>query len=140
MAVGLPAFAYVPGQGPRHAEDAFDAVRQVSDPLADSPAWKAGLHYFAAGYYWEAHEVWEAVWLAAPANSAEKCVVQGMIQLANAALKRRMGRPKAALRLDSLAQGLLTEGIGRGGASVMRLGLAEIDRAICISKVVERAL
>ncbi|SMX50199.1 DUF309 domain-containing protein [Maliponia aquimaris] len=129
----LPRNAYLPGLTPRPAEGAYDALKAVRDPLPDSPAWHAGLRFFEAGYYWEAHEVWEVVWMTARANSAERALVQGMIQLANAGLKRRMGRERAALRLDTLAGAILAEALARGGAEVMRLtpeGIAAAQRAV----------
>jgi hypothetical protein len=127
--IPLPTHRYVPGRSARHAEHAFDALKQVGTPLINCLAWKAGLRFLEAGYFWEAHEVWEAVWMAAPANSAEKCLVQGMIQLANAGLKRRMGRPRAAQRLDALAEGLLAESLARGGPEVMGLTPEDLDNA-----------
>ncbi|MGI9370631.1 MAG: DUF309 domain-containing protein [Ruegeria sp.] len=67
--------------------------------LVKSEAWLAGWTLFRQEYYWEAHEVWEPVWLHLPPNSAERLVVRACIQLANALLKEKMGWPKAALRL-----------------------------------------
>src|SRR6056297_553086 len=129
MQTPWPSYPYVPGQTPRHAEDAFDSMKGVTSPLSQSVAWHAGLRFFDAGYYWEAHEVWEAVWMGAPANSPEKCLLQGMIQLANAGLKRRMGRMRAAERLDRLADGLLSEARRRGGPDVMGLSPADLEAA-----------
>ena len=105
---GLPATAYIPGKTPRPPEGAFDALRASARPgmpaadLIASPAWRAGLRFDAAGFHWEAHEVMEAVWLALPPNSTERRVVRAAIQLANARLKLRMGRPGACLRLVEL--------------------------------------
>jgi uncharacterized protein len=102
-----PTYAYVPGQSPRHPENTFDGIRgsaQVGmsvEDLAGSDAWQAGLQFLRQGYYWEAHEVIEPVWLALP-GGPEKRLVQGVIQLANAALKHKMGRPRAVLRLCDL--------------------------------------
>lgn len=123
----LPDHAYVPGETPRHPEGAFDALRDTARPgmpvagLIASPAWRAGLRFDAAGFHWEAHEVMEPVWLALPPNSAERRIVQAAIQLANARLKLRMGRPAAALRLADIVAGLvgvgdrdLAEGMGLG--------------------------
>ncbi|MBI1384499.1 MAG: DUF309 domain-containing protein [Rhizobiales bacterium] len=56
-----------------------------------------------AGFHWEAHEVWEAVWMASRPNSRERALVQGLIQVANAALKLSMGRLGAGKRLALLA-------------------------------------
>ncbi len=105
-----PAHAYVPGQTARHPEGWFDPLKDVgADPL-DSSAMRAGLDYLRAGYFWECHEVLEAVWLALPDPSAERHMVQAVIQLANARLKLAMGRPKATLRLCKIVQDHLIAG------------------------------
>ena len=52
-----------------------------------------------AGFYWEAHEVWESVWLGCAPNSRGKALIKALIQFSNARLKARMGRPQAAARL-----------------------------------------
>ncbi len=65
--------------------------------------WVYGIRLFNEGFYWEAHEVWEAVWMNAPPNSREKHFVQGLIHFANGLLKIRMDRPAAARRLFDLA-------------------------------------
>lgn len=109
-AFAFPDHAYLPGLTARHDEALFAAVKAAapvptrSEAAEDNLAWRHGLDLFAAGYFWEAHEVLEAVWMNAAPNSAEKHVVQGVIQLANAALKCRMGRANAATRLTALAR------------------------------------
>lgn len=114
-----PGHAYVPGKTPRHAEGAFDAVRSTAktgmgaEDLIGSEAFETGLDFLQNGFYWEAHEVLEPVWLALPEQAPERSVVQGIIQLANAQLKIEMGRPKAALRLCNISEALL----GGGGHS-----------------------
>ncbi len=104
-----PDYAYVPGQTPRHPEGAFDAVRATAEaePLA-SEALRTGIDWIDAGYFWEAHEVLEPVWLALPDGPA-RTGVQALIQLANAGLKARMDRPPAALRLCDIAARLIDE-------------------------------
>lgn len=109
----LPTHAYIPGKMPRHPEGTFDHIREtVSDGmtpevLAQSQAFLVGLHYSESGYYWEAHEVLEPVWMALPENGDHRCLVQALIQFANAQLKLEMGRPKAARRLYDIVHGLL---------------------------------
>lgn len=109
----LPSHAYVPGINDRHAENAFDEIRHTAiegydaNQLAQCKAFQAGLLFFHHGYYWEAHEVLEPVWMALPADSTEKKFVQGLIQLANGRLKLKMGRHKAALRLVAKARALM---------------------------------
>ncbi len=112
----LPNYAYIPGQNERHPEDAFDELRrtavqgQTADQLAQCEAFQAGLRFLDAGYYWEAHEVLEPVWMVLPQDSMERRFVQGLIQLANGCLKVRMNKPKAALRLVEQARDLVPVG------------------------------
>lgn len=114
-----PTHAYIPGRTPRHPDGAFDTLRDTARPgdgaetLARSPAFVAGLHYLDTGYFWEAHDVLEPVWMALPDDSAERRFVQALIQLANGRLKLVMDRPRAALRLAALAHGLMADSLGR---------------------------
>ncbi len=109
----LPTHAYIPGKTPRHPEGSFDHIREtVSDTLtpevlAQSQAFLVGLRYLEMGFFWEAHEVFEPVWMALPENGDHRCLVQALIQFANAQLKLEMGRPKAAIRLCDIVHGLL---------------------------------
>lgn len=125
-----PAHAYVPGETLRHPEGAFDAIRDSVTPglapeaLAATEAWRTGLRWLEEGYYWEAHEVLEPVWMAAPPNAPERHLVRAVIQCANARLKRRMGRENAARRLEALVAGLLDECALSGRSRVMGLDLA----------------
>lgn len=108
--IDWPDHPYVPGQSPRHDEGFFDPVTSAIVPgmpleeLAVSDCWLHGWAFFEAGFYWEAHELWEPLWMHMAPNSVERHFVRAVIQLANAKLKERMGRPKAALRLCGLAQ------------------------------------
>lgn len=110
-----PAHAYIPGQTPRHPEEMFDAVKSTvrlgmtEADLAVSDAWSTGLDYYHAGFFWECHEVLEAVWMATRQNSRARRVVQAVIQLANARLKLAMGRGNAARRLAEIAATHLAE-------------------------------
>lgn len=105
-----PPHAYIPGRTPRHPEGAFDALRASARPgmgpreLARSAAFRTGLVWLESGYFWEAHELLEPVWMALPEGSRERELVQGLIQLANARLKERMQRPRAAERLRAMAR------------------------------------
>lgn len=108
--IPLPPHAYVPGQNGRHAEGWFDAIKASVTPetppdlLHHTRAWRAGLAYLKAGYYWECHEVLEAVWMQTPSPSPEREMAQAIIQLANAQLKLNMGKPNAARRLAGMVR------------------------------------
>ncbi|MFC3613238.1 DUF309 domain-containing protein [Lutimaribacter marinistellae] len=92
----------------------FDAIRDTAvsgmteAELSESDAWLCGWEFFRAGFFWEAHELWEPVWMALPPNSAERSLARAAIQLANAELKVLMGRPAAALRLCDIADECLS--------------------------------
>ena len=112
-AIPLPGFAYVPGQTARHDPAVFevfhDSIRDgmTLEEIECSLAWQAGWRFIEAGFHWEAHEVLEPVWMALPDGGQEKQFVQAVIQLANAELKARMGKPNAVRRLCDMAEGLL---------------------------------
>lgn len=109
----VPTHAYIPGQTARHPEDAFEVIRQTAragmtpEALAACDAFQVGLRYLETGFYWEAHEVLEPVWIVLTEPCEERQFVQALIQIANARLKIKMGRPKAALRLVMISRDLL---------------------------------
>lgn len=104
-----PPYAYIPGQTTRHPEDLFDLIK-TDTSVPDGGAVCHGLAFLRDEFYWEAHEVLEAVWVECPKNSVSQVLVQSLIQLANAGLKLRMDRPKAAERLIAMADRLWREG------------------------------
>ncbi|MFN4099248.1 MAG: DUF309 domain-containing protein [Pararhodobacter sp.] len=122
--IPLPVQPHLPGRNARPDPALFAPVIAGLEgldaaELEKSPAFAAGFGAFGAGFYWEAHEFWEAVWAALPPASAERQVLRGLIQLANAGLKRRMGREVAAARILVLADAALGEGFGGGRGRVM---------------------
>lgn len=103
--IPTPPYAYVPGQTPRHDAALFAPLTvSMKGDLTLTLAWRAGLHYLENGFFWEAHEALEPVWMATAPNSAERHLVQGLIQFANASLKAVMQRPRAVRRLCDIAE------------------------------------
>lgn len=121
----IPTHAYIPGRTPRHPDGAFDAIRDSvragmeADALVGTAAFTTGLRWLETGYFWEAHEVLEPVWMACPDDGAERPLVQALIQIANARLKQAMDQPRAAARLRAAAAGLLDRAEALGGPVVM---------------------
>ena len=121
---------YLPGITPRPDEDVFAPLKASALPgattqeLAQSPTFQFGRAAFDAGFYWEAHELFEHIWMLLPPASAEKVLMKGLIQLANSGLKRRMGRPEAADRIMDLANQALDEAFLRASSP---LGVAKGD-------------
>lgn len=105
----LPRQAHFPGvtPGPEHqllAPIVAQADHVTTSATAHSNvAWRYGLRLYNGGFYWEAHEVLERVWMNAQQNSREQQLVQGVIHLANAGLKQALGRDRAVQRLLRLA-------------------------------------
>ncbi len=122
----FPDGPYRPGKTARPLES--DVLKgQISALPADitSENWRSadayfqGVAFFNSQFYWEAHEVWEGVWMHCPPNSREKYLLQGLIQMTNAALKASTGMPGAAERLIALSEGLLEEAFRRDEGPVM---------------------
>ena len=128
MSAPLPDHKHIPGVNARHPEDAFDWIREQAAAEAGNAAWVYGLRLQREGFYWEAHEVLETVWMTAPPNSAEKAMARAVIQLANAALKLDMGKLKAAARLAGIVEALTAEA-GQGGAVVLGVDVAGVAQA-----------
>lgn len=130
----LPPVPYLPGRTPRPPEHLFEPLKRELSPaltardLASSIAFRCGLEAFFAGYYWEAHELWEAVWMCLPPASAERHFVRGLIQLANAGLKRRMRRPAAARRILALADAAFSEAAPSGSKAVMTIDVELLSK------------
>ena len=111
----LPRWAYVPGEA-ADADADHDTLWQAKALVpsrfrdyvpARHPALRYGLALNDHGYYWEAQEIMEAVWAAAPQGGRERILLRACIQIANANLRLRMQKPHAAARLLGEALGEL---------------------------------
>ena len=96
----FPAYAYVPGGPWPHPNRAPGRGRPApAEPIgpgegwARSEAYLRGIALFNAGYYWEAHEVWEGLWHAHGRTGAIADVLKALIKLAAAGVKVREGQP-----------------------------------------------
>lgn len=107
----LPSYRHVPGLTPHpvtHPDGHSHGVVEVPldpDSLELPSDWQScasyldGIDLFNRAYLWEAHEAWEAVWLAAGAETVVGRFLQGLIQAAAAMLKRHVGMPRGARNL-----------------------------------------
>src|ERR1700676_302051 len=122
----LPGWAYVPGET-ADAEPDHDTLWQAKALVpsrfrdfvpARHPALRYGIALNDAGYFWESHEVLEAVWAAAPQGGRERILLRACIQIANANLRLRMQKPHAAARFlgEALAELDALRKAGTGGA------------------------
>jgi hypothetical protein len=111
----LPQWAYVPGES-TDAEADHDTLWRAKALVpsrfrdyvpARHPALRYGIALNDSGYFWEAQEVLEAVWAAAPQGGRERILLRACIQIATANLRLRMRKPRAAARLLGEALGEL---------------------------------
>ena len=115
----FPAYSYVPGgpwphpnRTPGRHPSGTTAVGKDSSEAEKSVRFLRGVKLFNAGYYWEAHEVWEELWHAAGRRGPTADVLRALIKLAAAGIKVREGREngvrthtrRAALLFDSAAE------------------------------------
>ncbi len=102
----FPPYAFVPGRFPHPNNDpkghSFGKQPEPVSPL-DPQRWQEcreylrGLELFNAGYYWEAHEAWEALWHAAGRKGTTATFLKGLIRLAAAGVKVREGIPRGVV-------------------------------------------
>lgn len=135
--IPLPDYAYIPGINARHKEGFLNHVKDMASDITkdgtakDNLAWLYGIRLLENAFYWECHEVLEEVWMKAAPNSRERYLVQGIIHLANAALKIKMDRASAAQKLASLAANSIHEAyVGFTQDSLLHLRKSDLEDAI----------
>lgn len=130
----LPSYAHTPGVTPHPVSDpeghSHGEEASAAEPL-DPTRWREnsdycyGIDLFNGGFYWEAHEAWERVWIACGRRGESADFLKGLIKLAAAALKHREGRPKGVRRHASRALELLPD----AAAVFAGVDLADLRRA-----------
>lgn len=105
--MSLPSYTHIPGVTPHPIGDPRGHSFGQSHIPGPAPDWSSltgderfqrGRSLFNAGYYWEAHEAWEGVWIAAGRTGLVADYVKGLIKLAAAGVKVRERSTAGALR------------------------------------------
>lgn len=106
----LPPYTYVPGHAPHPVSDPEGHMHGQDEPTGwtDRDYLRWGKHLFEHGYYWEAHEAWEHLWLQLGRTSADALIVKGLIKLAASGVKCREGNSAGAVRHAKRALELLS--------------------------------
>jgi predicted metal-dependent hydrolase len=101
----FPAYAYLPGSHQPHPvrdpsghSHEHETLPRAHEPAKHGDALKWGIDLFNHGYYWEAHEAWEPLWLAAKGKDDDRALFKGLVMLAATGVKVREGKRMAALR------------------------------------------
>ena len=114
MPLACPRWVYRPGSGQPDRETlervkALVQSRYETCVPADDPALVYGLALNDTGFFWECHEILEAVWRAAPQGGCDRILLRACIQTTNGNLKIAMEKPRAAARLYAEAAAALNE-------------------------------
>ena len=128
----LPRWAYVPGEA-YEADADYETLAQIKllvPPAfcgyvpARHPALRHGITLNDNGYFWEAREILETVWAAAPQGGRERILLRACILIANANLRLRMEKSGSAARLfgDALTE---LRALGQRKATVAGDGFAD---------------
>jgi hypothetical protein len=140
----FPRYSYVPG-GPwphpvrspaGHSHGRTGRAWEPATPNlgAGSAGFLRGAELFDAGYYWEAHEVWEGLWHAEGRRGATADALKGLIKLAAAGIKVREGRESGVRTHARRAAECFAAARRHGGANPFGLDLDQwIERARAIA-------
>lgn len=136
----FPPYAYRPGRTPHPTRDpdghSYGAKHEAREP-PDPDGWRTcrdylyGIDLFNHGFYWEAHEAWEGLWVDCGRRGPTATYLQALINLAAAGFKARWGsargmtaNARTALRLfDATARDRGTGETGYMGLDVRALAL-----------------
>jgi hypothetical protein len=143
-AIPLPPYSYVSGHGLPHpvndpaghlsvAREQAHELPTDAALLTENPRWLYALDLFNAGFYWEAHEAWEAFWHVFGRTSPQAQFIQGLIHLAAAAVKIREGKPAGVARHAQRARELL--GDLKSAPSGATLGLARESISAVVTEI-----
>ena len=138
----LPPYSYVTGLVPHPTSDprghSFGHHEPQPDPLTEASCranetYLYGLDLFNHGFYWEAHEAWEALWHASGRAGQTADFLKGLIKLAAAGVKARESRAAGvrqhAERAAELLRGASTNHLTMFGLRVDLLSSAAAEIA-----------
>ncbi len=109
--IPLPEWQYLPGINQHPDKQEKKHIPKIPENNLPFTAnnWQQSVRYlyaidlFNAGYYWEVHEVLEYLWKENGKTGQEAVFLKGIIQLAVALLKVKLGNLKGAVRLKEKA-------------------------------------
>lgn len=86
--IDLPVERYIPGQTPRPVGSIVDTYsNSCRSGFTRSIVFCYGVDLFNRGFYWEAHEAWEHLWIPCK-EQPEGLFLKGLIQLTASLVKR----------------------------------------------------
>jgi predicted metal-dependent hydrolase len=88
----FPPYAFVPGLFPHPESDPLGHHHTHPIAVPNERRFDRAVLLFDAGYYWEAHEMWESLWHEYPRQASEALFLKGLIRLAACGVKHREHR------------------------------------------------
>ncbi len=141
----FPPYRFLPGRHPHPTASpqghsyasAREAAPALEMPTAEN--WEASEEYlygcdlYNHGYWWEAHEAWEALWHLPEKGSVAKHFLQGLIQVSARHLQLRLGHLPGIERLRDSSRAHFDEALAHlDGTRFMGICivsfLADVDR------------
>lgn len=105
----LPKNRYIPGKTKRPQRSPVNTLTTVLESgFQKSEAFCYGVDLYNNGFYWEAHEAWEHLWIPRK-ESAAGIFLKGLIQLTASMVKRVQGNTKGEELLRTGALELLNK-------------------------------
>jgi len=132
----LPAYRHLPGQNARPTDALLESIASqassldASGDVSQNAPWCYAIRLYNEAYFWEAHEVLEALWNCARPNSRERYLLQCLIQLSNARLKLELGQTKAAKRLKQHASDCFDRAFSQHAKPLLGIRPTELAMAI----------
>jgi hypothetical protein len=132
----LPPYSFVPGRNPhpvrdprghRYGEEELH-VTFSADQWAACEDYLFAIDLFNAGFYWESHEYFEAVWHACQRTGNEADLMKGLIKLAAAGVKVRQNQPAGVHRHVARGRTLFAQ-VALDRPWLLGLGLNDLVRA-----------
>ncbi len=146
----FPTYAFVPGRHPHPVTDprghSFGHPQIVPEPLnsqfpRNSIEFLTAVDLFNAGFYWEAHETWEGLWIAAGRKGELADLLKSLIKLAAAGVKAREGQingvQRHARRAVQLLHSIRAE---RPAAQSNYCGLNLEELVPCVQSLAEKPI
>ncbi len=104
----FPPYSFMPGlnahprkspEGHSHGQPEPSATYLPHDQWKKNETWLFGVDLYNFGFWWESHEMWEALWKLDRNPEQEKLFYRAVIQLAAANIKRFLDRVDVAQSL-----------------------------------------
>ncbi|WP_417851352.1 DUF309 domain-containing protein [Thalassoglobus sp.] len=85
----LPPYTHIPGKTPHPFSDpqGHSYGQHDQKEIDEKSMFEHALFLFENGYFWEAHEAWEQVWISLERRGPEADLIKGFIKLAACGVK-----------------------------------------------------